>query len=101
MKLTLIIPDNVYAEIVGSSRWQRGSIQLLNAQEGVFHAHKNCNRRSRRQYIRTAHGRTSIGANDVRMTINMKLDENGLDPYSALMAEAEAGAEFVSHVCDI
>ena len=95
MKISLFIPDADYASLLKGTRRLRGSIGLLSPTEGTFNLHAETGR-SVRDYRKLPHGRVSLGTENLRLTLNVDLNEHGIRPAQVLIDESEMASRYAN-----
>ena len=95
MTIKMQIPDAVYASLLKGNTRVQGSIALISPREGNFNVHhRNTNRRDR-AYRKLPHGRVSVNAESLRLTLEVALDETDIRPCQVLVDESELASRFV------
>ena len=96
MIIRLQISDSVYKTLVASGNRIKGSIGLVNPEEGNFNAHRRADyMRPETKYIKLAHGRASITEERVNLTLRIDRREADVVPYEVIDAESCQASDFV------
>ena len=95
MTIKLHLPDADYASLLKGTRRLRGSIGLLSPTEGTFNLHAETGR-SVRDYRKLPHGRVSLGTENLRLTLNVDLNEHGIRPAQVLIDESEMASRYAN-----
>ncbi len=96
MEIKLQLSDNVYKALVASGNRIKGSIGLVNPEEGNFNAHRRSDYvRPETKYIKLAHGRASITEERVNLTLRIDRKECDVVPYEVIDNESCQASDFV------
>ena len=98
MKITLNISDADYASLLNGTCRLRGSIGLLSPTEGTFNLHASTGGRGHREYRKLPHGCVSLSAENLRLTLNVSLNEHGIKPAKVLIDESKMASRFANHM---
>ena len=98
MKITLHMTDADYASLLKGTCRLRGSIGLLSPSEGTFNLHASSGGRGRREYRKLPHGCVSLSAENLRLTLNVSLNEHGIKPAKVLIDESKMASRFANHM---
>ena len=100
MKITVDVADEVYTALMAAHTTRiRGSITLTSPKHGNFRAWRtNTRTGENRQYIKLPHGRASVGAENVRLTLHINRSETGIIPQDAILSESASASVFIEKV---
>lgn len=96
MDITIQISDEVYKSLMAGGNRVKGTISLVSPKVGNFNAWRtNSGKRRFRQFIKLPHGRASVSAENVRLTLNIDRLETGVVPSSAIISESAKASAFI------
>ena len=97
MIIKLQIPDAVYASLLKENIRVKGSIALVSPREGNFNAYSKPKTPAlQRDYRKLPHGRVSLGTENLRLTLNVDLNEHGIRPAQVLIDESEMASRYAN-----
>ena len=101
MTVNIQISDAVYASLLNGTKRIQGTLALVNPTEGNFHEHrKTWRQKPGTKYMRLPHGRVTVTDENVRMRINISVDEAGIIPSQIILDESEQASNFVEIVTE-
>ena len=97
MKISIIIPDADYRELISTGRRMRGSIGLIDTKEATFNRHHSDGKPRAREYRfhKLRHGRVSVTDERVRLTLNIERSEVGISASESISNESREASDFV------
>ncbi len=101
MTVNIQISDAVYASLLNGTKRIQGTLALVNPTEGNFHEHRKTWRpQPGTRYMRLPHGRVTVTDENVRMRINISVDEANIVPSQIILDESERASDFVDVMFD-
>ena len=101
MTVNIQISDAVYASLLNGTKRIQGTLALVNPTEGNFNEHRKTWRpQSGTKYMKLPHGRVTVSDENVRMRININVDEAGIIPSQIILDESEQASDFVDVMFD-
>ena len=101
MTVNIQISDAVYASLLNGTKRIQGTLALVNPTEGNFNEHRKTWRpQSGTRYMKLPHGRVTVSDENVRMRININMDEAGIIPSQIILDESEQASDFVDVMFD-
>ena len=95
MTITIQIPDTAYKQLISGKTRMLGTIALVSPTEGNFNAYQRRKPNVHRDYIKLPHGRVSMSQENVRLTLNIALDEANIVPADAVLYECQEASTFI------
>ena len=96
MIVNIQISDAVYASLLNGTKRIQGTLALVNPTEGNFNEHRKTWRpQPGTKYMKLPHGRVTVSDENVRMRININMDEAGIIPSQIILDESEQASDFV------
>jgi len=95
MTIKLQLPDDVYASLMKGNARMQGTIALVSPREGNFNVHSRKRNPSAREYRKLPHGRVSMSSENIRLTLNINLDEAHICPADIIIYESATASNFV------
>ena len=97
MKISIIIPDADYRDLLSTGRRMRGSIGLIDTKEATFNRHHSDGKPRAREYRfhKLRHGRVSVTDERVRLTLNIVRTEVGVSASECIDEESREASDFV------
>ena len=96
MTVNIQISDAVYASLLNGTKRIQGTLALVNPTEGNFNEHRKTWRpQPGTKYMKLPHGRVTVSDENVRMRININMDEAGIIPSQIILDESEQASDFV------
>ena len=96
MIVNIQISDAVYASLLNGTKRIQGTLALVNPTEGNFNEHqRNWRPQPGTKYMKLPHGRITVSDENVRMRINISVDEAGIIPSQIILDESEQASDFV------
>lgn len=96
MTVKIQISDAVYASLLNGTKRIQGTLALVNPTEGNFNEHnRTWRQKPGTKYMRLPHGRVTVTHEDVRMRINISMDEANIIPSQIILDESEQASDFV------
>ena len=96
MIVNIQISDAVYASLLNGTKRIQGTLALVNPTEGNFNEHRKTWRpQPGTKYMKLPHGRVTVSDENVRMRINISVDEAGIIPSQIILDESEQASDFV------
>ena len=97
MEAKIQISDEIYAKLLNGNKRIKGSLALVNPQEGNFHAYqKTWKPTPGTQTYKLNHGKVSLSETDMRMTLHVKGKELDDSPF-ILMNECRLADTFLRY----
>lgn len=100
MIISLSISDDAYKRLIKTGSRIQGTIGLVNPCEGNFNEHVRHTPCTGTKYLKLRHGRATVGNTQVRLTLNIGLDETDIMPSCAIIDESRQASDFVDSVID-
>lgn len=101
MTVNIQISDAVYASLLNGTKRIQGTLALVNPTEGNFNEHRrNWRPQPGTKYMRLPHGRVTVTDENVRMRINISVDEAGIVPSQIILDESGRASDFVDVMFD-
>lgn len=94
MTIKVQISDAVYASLLKGRARMQGTIALVSPMEGNFNAHHRDRSHTTRIYRKLPHGRVSVNNKNLRLTLNVDLDEQGIRPAQVLIDEGRTAGHY-------
>jgi hypothetical protein len=95
MTIKLQLPDAVYASLLKGNARVQGTIALVSPREGNFNVHSRKRKTSAREFRKLPHGRVSMSSENIRLTLNINLDEAHICPADIIIYESATASNFV------
>ena len=95
MEVRIQISDAVYAQLLNGTSRMRGSISLVNPNEGNFNAYRKPAPRPQGKFLRLPHGKISMNENNIRMHLLIDHAESVI-PAKAIIDESRLASSFVN-----
>ena len=96
MIVNIQISDAVYASLLNGTKRIQGTLALVNPTEGNFNEHRKTWRpQPGTKYMKLPHGRVTVSDENVRMRINISVDEANIIPSQIILDESEQASDFV------
>lgn len=99
MNINVQISDEVYKMLVAGGNRVKGTIALVNPNEGNFNAWKTHKQeREIRRFIKLPHGRASVGVENVRLHLCIDREETDVMPAAVIISESAKASAFIDRV---
>ena len=96
MNVTIQLNDATYASLLNGTKRIQGTLFLVNPNEGNFHEHQRTWRpKPGTKYMILPLGRITVSDENVRMRINISVDEANIIPSQIILDESEQASDFV------
>ena len=96
MIVNIQISDAVYASLLNGTKRIQGTLALVNPTEGNFNEHnRTWRQKPGTKYMKLPHGRVTVSDENVRMRINISVDEANIIPSQIILDESEQASDFV------
>ena len=100
MKISVQLPDAVYAKLLNGNTRIQGTLALMNPTEGNFNAHnKTWRRKPGMRYMCLPHGKVCITDTRVRLNLSINRDEC-IDASQAILGESIEASSFLEVITD-
>jgi hypothetical protein len=100
MKISVQLPDAVYAKLLNGNTRIQGTLALMNPTEGNFNAHnKTWRRKPGMRYMCLPHGKVSITDTRVRLNLSINRDEC-INAPQAILGESIEASSFLEVITD-